>query len=91
MKPNEILEAMARTFEERGKIYGDNYKLIGFVLETMFPHGVHLVTANDHLKWSMFLEIVKKTCRLASAKLNHQDSIHDIGVYAAMFESIIKK
>ena len=91
MTPAETLDAMARTFRERGKTYGDNYRRIGQVMAALFPDGVTLRTPEEFLEWSLFDLLVVKLTRLAVTDLRHIDSIHDIGVYAAMLESVIKE
>jgi hypothetical protein len=35
------------------------------------------------------VQIVSKATRLANLNLQHQDSIHDLGVYTAMLESLL--
>lgn len=85
----EILREMAATFEQRNKIYGDNYKLVGPVMAALFPKGVQLSTPDDYNRWHIFELIIVKITRLAQSELRHTDSIHDVAVYAAMLEKII--
>jgi hypothetical protein len=87
----DILADMADTFRERNKIYGDNYKRVGAVMEAMFPEGVQLKSAADFNTWHLFELMVVKMTRFANSELTHQDSIHDLAVYAAMVESLINK
>lgn len=84
----DILAEMATTFRERNKIYGDNYKRVGAVMEAMFPHGVQLQSAEDFNRWHLFELLVVKLTRFANSGLTHQDSIHDASVYGAMVESL---
>lgn len=91
MTPAEILDEMANTFRERGKLYGDNYKRLGAVMEALFPDGVFLRDAQDFLQWHLFEMMVMKLTRLAVTHMSHEDSAHDLGVYAAMFISIQKE
>lgn len=87
--PAHILQDMAETYEERNKVYGDNYKRVGAVMVAMFPDGVQLKTEEDFNRWHLFeLKIVKLT-RFANSGLLHKDSIHDDAVYSAMVESLI--
>jgi hypothetical protein len=87
----EIFEEMARTYRERNAIYGDNFRMVGKVLEVLFPEGMQLKTAADYDVWHLFeLKIVKLT-RFAISNLTHTDSVHDDAVYSAMIEAILKE
>ncbi len=90
-KPDEILESMAETFRERGKIYGDNYLRIGNVLLQLFPEGITLSTPAEHNRYHLFMMIIVKLTRLAAADLQHIDSAHDLSVYGAMLESVLRE
>ena len=87
--PEQILAEMIETFQERKKLYGDNYKQIGKVMEALFPNGVTLKTIKEHNRYHLFLMIMVKVTRLAQTNLKHKDSVHDLAVYAAMLESIL--
>lgn len=87
----DILAEMADTFRERNKVYGDNYKRVGDVMSALFPEGVMLVTPEDFNVWHLFELMVVKMTRFANSSLTHEDSIHDLAVYAAMVESLIRK
>ena len=87
----EILEEMAQTFRERNKVYGDNFRMVGKVMAVLFPDGVRLHRAEDYDVWHLFeLQIVKLT-RFAISNLTHVDSAHDMSVYGAMIEAILKE
>ena len=85
----EILAEMADTYRERNKVYGDNYKRVGDVMKALFPNGVTINTAEQFNVWHLFELMVVKMTRFANTGLSHQDSIHDLAVYAAMVESLI--
>lgn len=87
----DILAEMADTFRERNKVYGDNYKRVGAVMMALFPQGMSLTSAEDFNKWHLFELMVVKLTRFANSGLTHQDSIHDLAVYAAMVESLIQQ
>ncbi len=87
----DILAEMADTFRERNKVYGDNYKRVGDVMAALFPAGVELSTPEDFNVWHLFELMVVKMTRFANSGLTHEDSIHDLAVYAAMVESLIRK
>lgn len=85
----DILESGAETYRERNKVYGDNYKQFGYVMDALFPAGY---TAESPAEWNrlgLLIQIVNKLGRLTTDIDNpHIDSIHDIMVYAAMLEEI---
>jgi hypothetical protein len=85
----DILAEMAETYRERNKIYGDNYKRVGDVMTALFPAGVSLTAPQAFNVWHLFELMVVKMTRFANSGLTHQDSIHDLAVYAAMVESLI--
>ena len=89
-KPNnaaDILDAMAATFRERNAVYGDNFRMVGKLMAVLFPKGVPPeVLHADH--FHLFELMLVKLSRYAISNLQHQDSIHDAGVYAAMCEFI---
>lgn len=85
--PDAILRQMADTFVERSSIYGDNLLMVQPIAEILFPDGVPTFNTKMHL----FELLLMKLTRFAVSDLTHTDSIHDIGVYAAMLESHISK
>lgn len=85
---DEILAQAANTYKERNKLYGSNYLNVGEAMKAFFPNGVELKTSNDHVRFHLFCWIVGKLTRYANQwDEGHQDSIHDIVVYAAMLEA----
>lgn len=86
--PDQILHDMAETFKKRSEIYGDNYKQVGDVMMALFPDD-KIGTTEDWNRFHCFFMIVVKLTRLANDNLKHKDSVHDIGVYAAMWESLL--
>tara|TARA_Y100000401_G_C8270209_1_gene197956 strand:- start:207 stop:506 length:300 start_codon:yes stop_codon:yes gene_type:complete len=86
---DKILLSMAKTFRERNKIYGDNYKSVGEVMMALFPDGIELSSKDQFNKWHLFELMVVKLTRFANTNLSHKDSIHDAAVYAAMVESLM--
>lgn len=89
--PADILAEMAETYRERNAVYGDNWRNVGNVMMQLFPEGVQLSTADAINSWHLWELIIVKLTRFANSKLTHADSIHDVAVYAAMLESIIKE
>jgi hypothetical protein len=86
----ELLRACATTYEERNKLYGDNYKKFGRVMEAMFPNGLTLRSIQDFNRYGIFVQCVSKIMRYGEnlEKGGHQDSAHDLSVYAAMLEEL---
>lgn len=86
--PN-VLRSMAKTFEERNAVYGDNYKRVGAIMRVLWPDGVPgRLATTDH--FHLFELIIVKVTRFAISELKHLDSAHDMAVYAAMIESVLK-
>ena len=86
----QILRSMADTFEERNKVYGSNYERVAPIMKILFPDGLTPEILHSD-QWHLFELIVVKLTRFAISGLQHKDSIHDTGVYAAMIESILEK
>jgi len=86
----EILRDCASTYEERNKIYGDNYKKFGHAMSAIFPNGLCLYTAEDFNRLGVFIQCLSKLTRYSEAltRGGHQDSAHDLSVYAAMLEEL---
>ena len=91
----EILRAAADTFEQRNKLYGDNYKEVGPVLQLMLSSWKDACGSMGEQEWNrlcVFLHCFNKLTRYAQALNNgepgHKDSAHDLIVYAAMLEEL---
>ncbi len=85
--PDAILRRMAETFSERSSVYGNNLLMVQPIAEILFPDGVPTFNTKMHL----FELLLMKLTRFGVSGRTHTDSIHDIGVYAAMLESHIKE
>jgi hypothetical protein len=94
LRAPDNLEAGAATFRERNATYGDNYLHFGAVMAGMFPEGLQIeagdVAAFNRL--GVFIQCASKLTRYAQniAKGGHQDSAHDLMVYAAMLEEVTR-
>lgn len=82
----KLLGDMAKLYAERNAVYKDNYKMVGRIMEAMFPDGIELRTAEEFNRWHLFeLAIVKLSRYAVQYKSGgHQDSIEDMIVYLAM-------
>lgn len=86
----EALRSAAETYEQRSKLWGDNYKQVGAMMVAMLPAGVKLETADDWNRFLIFGHVINKVTRYAQ-NLNtggNKDSAHDLVVYAAMLEEL---
>lgn len=86
----ELLREGANTYEERNKIYGDNYKRHGMVMQALFPEGVQLDTVEDHNRFGILTQMVAKLTRYCQNWHvgGHEDSLHDLMVYTPMLQEL---
>jgi hypothetical protein len=58
----KILRESADTYEERNKVYGDNFLKVGAIMSALFPDGLTVKTPDD---WNrlhiLVLGVVKQT------------------------------
>lgn len=90
----EILEDAAKTFKERNKLYGNNYKLFGGALLDCFGGEVPLVkNEDDGNRMFLIVQCLGKLMRYCQnfKSGGHEDSAHDLSVYAAMLQELTKK
>ena len=89
----EMLRDAAATYEQRNRLYGDNYKRFGDVMAALFPNGIELKNKDDWNRFGVFFHVVGKVTRYAvNLKAGgHKDSAHDITVYAAMLEELTQE
>lgn len=87
----DILGEMADTYRERNKVYGDNFRIVGKVLADLHPDGATQLSASDHELYHLWSLLVVKLSRFAVGGLTHLDSIHDLSVYAAMIEALLRE
>lgn len=90
MKPEQVMIEAAKTFEERGRVYGESYLRYGEIMEAMFPDGITIKGADQFNRFALFFHCVNKVQRYSQnlEAGGHQDSAHDLCVYAAMLESL---
>jgi len=87
--PIDCIEDALKTFKERNKEYGDNYIQHGSVMKALFPNGIELKTVEDYNRFGVINMIVAKLTRYSQNwPKTHQDSLHDLGVYAFILESL---
>lgn len=84
-----IFDEMKQTYQERGKVYGPNFLMVGEVMRSFYPDGIKLKTAHDFVVWHLFELLIVKLTRFSNSQLSHVDSIHDVAIYAVMIEGLI--
>ena len=86
----EILHEAATTFQLRNNLYGDNYKQFGHIMQVLFPDGLPCRTPDDYNRLGLLVQCISKLTRYAAnmREGGHQDSAHDLCVYAAMLEEM---
>ena len=86
----EELRAAAKIFEDRNKLYGDNYKRFGAIMERLFPDGLTLESVEDFNRFGIFVQIISKITRYAEMFTNggHDDSLDDTTVYLMMLKEL---
>jgi hypothetical protein len=86
----EILRDCAATYEQRNRLYGDNYKKFGDVMKAIYPQGIALYGVDEFNRFGIFVQCISKLTRYAESltKGGHKDSAHDLSVYAAMLEEL---
>jgi hypothetical protein len=93
----DILFDMAETYRERNKIYGDNFKMVGAVMEILHgpnsiaPASTLVGTTEQFNIWHLYELLIVKLTRFANSGLTHKDSIRDLAVYAAMVETLLEQ
>jgi|TARA_R100000808_G_C2155393_1_gene167753 hypothetical protein len=88
MLEKKIEEAL-KTAKQRGEQYGHSYLVQGEIMKILFPNGIDLKTPEDFNRYGALNLIVTKLIRYCNKwDKPHQDSIHDLGVYAFILETI---
>lgn len=86
-----IFDAMAGTLRSRAADYGYNAAKVAKVMQIFFPDGVKLDSEEDHEAWHLFELVIVKLTRFVNSGLRHQDSIHDMAIYAGFVERLVAK
>lgn len=84
-----LLHKMADLFAERNAVYKDNFRMVGKIMQAMFPEGIELKTPEEHNKFHLFmLAIVKLTRYAINYQGGHKDSLEDMIVYLSMVAAL---
>tara|TARA_R110000868_G_scaffold98439_4_gene270897 strand:- start:4575 stop:4895 length:321 start_codon:yes stop_codon:yes gene_type:complete len=86
----DLLRKAAGIYEERNKLYGDNYKRFGEIMQCLFPNGLVLKNADDFNRIGIFVQVVSKVTRYGEnfVRGGHPDSLDDTSVYAMMLQEL---
>ena len=89
-KVPDMLRDAAAIYEERNKLYGDNYKRFGRIMKELFPQGLKLDGHDDFNRYGVFVQVVSKITRYAEnfTRGGHADSLDDMAVYAMMLQEL---
>jgi hypothetical protein len=83
------LQRATDTYRSRNRVYGNNYKRFGKIMQALYPDGVTLKTEHQWNRFGIIIQLVSKLSRYVTDPLNgHLDSIHDMGVYSFMLEEL---
>lgn len=82
----QSLRSAADLFEQRNKIYGDNFIHFGKVMKGIFPRGLELQTEEEFNRFCIFVQVVSKATRYGQSfkRGGHRDSLDDTSVYSMM-------
>jgi len=82
----EILSRLEKLYKDRNAEYGENFRVVGKVIEALFHDPPELFTEQDWNRWHLFeLAIVKLTRYVEHYdKGGHKDSIEEMIVYLGM-------
>lgn len=84
----DLMEELAALYRERNAVYGSNYRMVGPIMQILFPQGVSAELLGSD-QFHLFELIIVKLSRFAISEMKHEDSIKDAGVYCAMIDAII--
>ena len=93
MTVDKILEAAAKIFRQRNRIYNNGYLRHGDVMKALFPDGIVLKTAEDFTRFHLLDLIVIKLNRYTEQFHfgGHPDSCDDSINYWAMLKHVDEK
>lgn len=85
-RATSLLREAADVYQQRNAVYKDNFRVVGRVMEALFPNGApRLHDAEDFNRWHIFeLLIVKLTRYVANWDEPDEDSLVDMIPYLAI-------
>lgn len=89
-RPSDRLKKLADLYEDRNKLYGNNYKKFGDMMTALFPGGLNINEKEDWNRIAIFVLICSKVSRYGERfyRGGHEDSLDDISVYAQMLQEL---
>ena len=89
-KVPERLRNAANLYEERNKLYKDNYKHFGRIMAALFPEGLTVQSPDDWNRVGLFVQVVGKITRYPAQwkEGGHPDSLDDVSVYSQMLAEV---
>lgn len=86
----DLMRKAIETFEARSSYGPADFKKQGEVMQALFPEGMQTLTVEQCSRFVVLSIIVTKLCRYAEHAHDngHDDSIHDIGVYAFILQAM---
>lgn len=85
----ERLETALATYRERNAHYKDSFSRWGPVFRALFPNGIRIETEDDWNRIVCLGHIIDKLVRYTTFfNQPHEDSIHDLGVYAFIMQGL---
>jgi hypothetical protein len=83
------LERATETYQARNRVYGNNYKRFGPIMESLYPNGITLKTPMEFNRFGVIIQLISKLSRYVTDPMfGHMDSVHDMGVYSMMLEEL---
>lgn len=88
-KVPDMLRDAAKIYEERNRMYGDNYKKFGHALQPLMQN-IKLKSVEDFNRFGILNQLFSKLTRYANMfdSGGHDDSLDDISVYAQMLKEL---
>lgn len=88
-KVPDMLRDAAKIYEERNRMYGDNYKKFGHALQPLMQN-IKLKSVEDFNRFGILNQLFSKLTRYANMfdSGGHDDSLDDITVYAQMLKEL---
>ena len=81
-----LLDEIKATFEQRGKIYKENYEMMGNLMVALFGDGK---SAEEYARLDLLHHVLSKLTRFVGSDLTHRDSIFDMALCCIMLTALI--
>lgn len=89
MSVSDRLRLMATLYEEKNKVYGDQYKRFGDIMMAILGP-IHIRTASDYNRAMTLFNMITKIGRYSRnfSGEGHPDSLDDLSVYSQMLSEL---